>query len=146
MNWINKTFTAAAVCVALAGCATNSEELLPHGDATMKDLWKEGTSTGGDSSERAGATSVNAARSVLRRPISSAEMVGQEHQYTRTAKNEIDSQFSRLPNPDMTMFVFPHLQGSENVPIPGYSTIFPLYSKPQYAMPGETARPIGRVR
>ncbi|WP_435633454.1 TIGR03751 family conjugal transfer lipoprotein [Carnimonas bestiolae] len=135
-----------ALCVALSGCATDSASLLPHGDETMKDLWKEGTSTGGDSSDRAGAESVNAARSELRRPISSTEMVGQEHQYTRTAKNEIDSQFSCLPNPDMTMYVYPHLQGTENVPVPGYSTIFPLYSKPQYAMPGETARPIGRTR
>ncbi len=29
--------------------------------------------------------------------------------YTRTASNEIHSQFKRLPNPDLVMYVFPHL-------------------------------------
>ncbi|WP_435637261.1 TIGR03751 family conjugal transfer lipoprotein [Carnimonas bestiolae] len=128
-----------------AGCATDAEHLMPHGDETMHDLWKEGTATGGDTGT-GGSAAVNAARSELRRPLSSSEMVGQEHQYTRTAKDEIDSQFSRLPNPDMVMFVYPHLQGSEHVPVPGYSTIFPFYTTPQYAMPGENARPEGRTR
>ncbi|MCK9535959.1 MAG: TIGR03751 family conjugal transfer lipoprotein, partial [Pseudomonas sp.] len=26
---------------------------------------------------------------------------------------------------------------SEGAPVPGYSTVFPLYNKVQYAMPGE---------
>ncbi|WP_444679432.1 TIGR03751 family conjugal transfer lipoprotein [Halomonas sp. E19] len=61
--------------------------------------------------------------------------------YSRDASNEIYSQFRRLPNPDLVMYVFPHLAGSEQVPVPGYSTVFPLYQRTQYAMPGESARP-----
>ena len=57
--------------------------------------------------------------------------------YTRTAKNELDSQFKRLPNPDLVMFVYPHLAGSEQTPVPGYSTTFPLYASQHYALPGE---------
>ena len=57
--------------------------------------------------------------------------------YTRTAANEIYRQFHRLPNPDLVMYVFPHLAGSDPVPVPGYSTVFPLYQRVQYAMPGE---------
>jgi len=57
--------------------------------------------------------------------------------YTRTAANEIYRQFHRLPNPDLVMYVFPHLAGSDPVPVPGYTTVFPLYQRVQYAMPGE---------
>ena len=35
------------------------------------------------------------------------------------------------------MYVFPHLSGSESVPVPGYSTVFPLYQRVHYALPGE---------
>ena len=35
------------------------------------------------------------------------------------------------------MYVFPHLAGSERVPVPGYATTFTLYERVEYAMPGE---------
>lgn len=57
--------------------------------------------------------------------------------YTRTAQNEVYRQFHRLPNPDLVMYVFPHWAGTDPVPVPGYSTVFPLYQRVQYAMPGE---------
>ncbi|HEJ2413791.1 TPA: TIGR03751 family conjugal transfer lipoprotein, partial [Pseudomonas aeruginosa] len=57
--------------------------------------------------------------------------------YTGTAANEIYRQFHRLPNPDLVMYVFPHLAGTDPVPVPGYTTVFPLYQRVQYAMPGE---------
>ncbi|MFF0977525.1 TIGR03751 family conjugal transfer lipoprotein, partial [Proteus mirabilis] len=44
--------------------------------------------------------------------------------------------FPRLPNPDMVMYVFPHLSAG-NLPVPGYSTVFPFYHQVQYALPGE---------
>src|SRR5690554_1751802 len=71
----------------------------------------------------------------------SPELVSEQLRYSRDASNEIYSQFRRLPNPDLVMYVFPHLAGSEQVPVPGYSTVFPLYQRTQYAMPGESARP-----
>lgn len=124
----------------LSGCATSKDELLPHSGATMQALWEQGSASG------SGTQGVVAARGALRRAIPSGQAVAEQTRYTRTAANEIYSQFSRLPNPDLVMYVYPHLAGSEGVPIPGYSTIFPLYSKPQYAMPGEGARPVGRTR
>ena len=59
------------------------------------------------------------------------------HGYTRDVYTELDTRFPRLPNPILIMYVFPHLSG-ELTPIPGYSTMFPLYDHPVYALPGET--------
>jgi len=57
--------------------------------------------------------------------------------YGKSARNEVYRQFQRLPNPDLVMYVYPHLAGTDPVPIPGYTTVFPLYQRVQYAMPGE---------
>ena len=58
------------------------------------------------------------------------------HGYTRNVFNELDVLFPRLPNPTIVMYVFPHLS-EEKTPIPGYSTVFQLYERDHFALPGE---------
>src|SRR5690606_35538108 len=121
----------------LAGCATSSEKLLPRGEHTMLDIWRH--ETGGYSGGQAGRLLLDA-RQELRRPLTDADTraaPARNAAYTRTAANEIQRQFHRLPNPDLVIYVFPHLAGTDSVPVPGYSTVFPLYQRVQYAMPGE---------
>lgn len=127
-----------AVTLALAGCATSKEELLPHDDTTMLDIWN--VETGGSAGGGQAARQLLDARQSLRRPLMEADVQaapGVQARYTRTARNEIYRQFHRLPNPDLVLYVFPHLAGSDPVPVPGYSTVFPLYQRVQYALPGE---------
>lgn len=125
---------AVAAALALGGCATSKDELLPHGEHTMLDVWNQETSASGGQA----AKPLLDARQCLRRPLTDpASAQASLADYTRTAANEIHRQFHRLPNPDMVMYVFPHLAGSEAVPVPGYSTVFPFYERVQYAMPGE---------
>ena len=56
--------------------------------------------------------------------------------YTRSEKRELAGLFPRLPNPDLCMYVFPHLT-SEKATVPGYTSCFPMYETNQYALPGE---------
>lgn len=124
------------IALLASGCSTSKEEMLPHGDATMTDVWEQGT-TGS-----AGSTSSRLlldARQTLRRPLDSQQsaMRNDNAAFTRTAQNEIYSQFKRLPNPDLVMYVYPHLAGTDPAPVPGYTTVFPFYQRVQYAMPGE---------
>lgn len=129
LNWIKSALLSALL--VLSGCATNPEKMLPHGDATMLDIWNQQTDAG---------TSIRRlldARQTLRRPLLSPVPRFDQSSYTRTAQNEIYRQFQRLPNPDLVMYVFPHLAGTESVPVPGYSTVFPLYQRVHYALPGE---------
>lgn len=132
-NWIETCLITLSVF--LAGCAINTEKLLSHDNRTMADIWYQ----------EAGATMpgqisspLPEARLALRRPLipnESTDTTGAE--YSRSAHNEIQSQFRRLPNPDLVMYVFPHLAGTEEVPVPGYSTVFPLHQRTHYALPGE---------
>jgi conjugative transfer region lipoprotein (TIGR03751 family) len=135
-NWID-TLCVCLLVTALSGCATSKEKLLTHGSNTMLDIWNRNTSS---QPLNAPATrQLLDAREALRRPPMQADEqpVTVNAEYTRTARNEIDRQFHRLPNPDLVMYVFPHLAGSDPVPVPGYSTVFPLHLRVHYALPGE---------
>ncbi|HFU9733666.1 TPA: TIGR03751 family conjugal transfer lipoprotein [Escherichia coli] len=121
-----------SVALVLSGCATSKEELLPAGEQTMLELWQGKTAGGGQ-------RHALAARETLHRPLTVTEQQGmnaEAYSYSRTQESEISQQFPRLPNPDMVMYVFPHLAGGTS-PVPGYSTVFPFYSRTQYALPGE---------
>ena len=59
--------------------------------------------------------------------------------YTRSAVTEIDNLFPTLPNPILVMHVFAHLSSTENTPVPGYATAFPMYERIEFALPGELA-------
>ena len=135
-TWTNALF-ASLLATALAGCATSKEKLLTHGSTTMLDIWNRHTSS--QSLNVSTTQQLLDVRQALRRPLTQADerTVTVNAGYTSTARNEIDRQFHRLPNPDLVMYVFPHLAGIDPVPVPGYSTVFPLHQQVQYAMPGE---------
>ncbi len=126
---------ATSACVAtmllmLAGCSTSKDEMLPPGDSTMLALWNAGASATHATVE---------SRTTLRRPITDSERTRAQqarNSSSRSQENEIQQTFPRLPNPDMVMYVFPHL-AEGNTPVPGYSTVFPFYRQVHYALPGE---------
>lgn len=135
--WIKAAATLIAMMV-MGGCATSKDKLLPQGEHTMLDVWNR--EAGGSAGGGQPARQLLDAREGLRRPLTEAEvhsMPATNAAYTRTAANEIHRQFHRLPNPDLVIYVFPHTAGSDPVPVPGYATVFPLYQRIQYAMPGE---------
>jgi conjugative transfer region lipoprotein (TIGR03751 family) len=125
-----KQLCLLAACLFLCACGTSHDELLPvDKDTTMLKLWNRHTG---------GVQQVTLDQSGLFRPLTDIRQTGEVSQsYTRTAANEIEQLFPRLPNPDLVMYVYPHLSGNEPVPVPGYSTVFPFYSRIQYALPGE---------
>ncbi len=137
-NWTNPLIPVLLAAVLGAGCATSKEDLLPRGDRTMQQLWQQEAGDGGTG--QTARRQLLDAREALRRPLTPVDIEtapAEQMQYTRMAANEIQRQFRRLPNPDLVMFVFPHLAGTDPVPVPGYSTVFPLHQRVQYAMPGE---------
>ena len=139
-DWAKGLALAVAV-TALGGCATSKEDLLTHGDRTMMDIWQQeaGDGAGGGAGQVMRRQLLDARQS-LRRPLTEADVLAaptEQMHYTRTARNEVHRQFQRLPNPDLVMYVYPHLAGTDPVPVPGYTTVFPLYQRVLYAMPGE---------
>ena len=130
-TWINAPFLIA-VALSLTACATSKEDVIPQDGPDMQTIY--------DTHQRnAGAQRhLTTQRSELDRPI--ARGAGDLRDFTLQASNEIEQVFVLLPNPQMVLFVYPHLS-TEGAPVPGYTTAFPLYAIDQYAMPGEVYQP-----
>ena len=69
-------------------------------------------------------------------------------EYKNAALTRLENRFPRLHNPDLVMYVLPHLVKAKHpiptyYPIPGYVTVFPMYETVEYAMPGEA--PVKRM-
>lgn len=61
-----------------------------------------------------------------------------------SALEPMRNRFSRVPNPDLVMVVFPHLSRGK-YPVPGYVTVFPMYEQADlYALPGELEAELDR--
>lgn len=118
----------------LAACSTAQKTLLPVDEnTTMLSIWGK---------QNNDAQALYDARSVLRRPLDDATLIAQQQQATLSDDNAARALFRRLPNPDLELYIFPHLAGSEGVPVPGYTTVFPFYNRVQYALPGERTDPL----
>ncbi|MCP9269681.1 TIGR03751 family conjugal transfer lipoprotein [Xenorhabdus sp. XENO-1] len=113
----------------MAGCVTSKDTLLPAGEQTVLAMWQ------GNKAGHASAQARHSLRRVLT-PAERSRALEEPDSYSRSAAHEISQQFPRLPNPDMVMYVYPHLVAGKT-PIPGYSTVFPFYQQVQYALPGE---------
>ena len=113
-----------SVALMLTGCsAANFTSPLPTDGPTMREIMERGESASLPDSLPA---------PVRHLPQLQDGLYG----YTRSVFNELDVLFPRLPNPTIVMYVFPHLS-LEDTPIPGYSTMFQLYDRDHFALPGE---------
>jgi conjugative transfer region lipoprotein (TIGR03751 family) len=124
-----------SLSAALSGCLSTKEDLLPQDGPTMREVYtahfqapprREAPDAG------RGAEDGLEAASGRHGTGGGLRLAG----YTREAATEIDAQFPRLPNPDLVMYVFPHLS-EQGYPVPGYSTVVPMYERVEYALPGE---------
>lgn len=136
MNWlkINSLVLLISGITGLTGCVNTSKEaILPQTGPTMKEVYDRHFA--GNGPEKALVSSDRLAAQPRSRSIGHA--VTDLSGYTRESFNETRQLFQRLPNPDLVMYVFPHLSGPEGNPVPGYSTVFSFYETVHYALPGE---------
>ena len=156
-----RTIAGALLAAALAGCASTEPASVLAGGPRMIELYR-GTAAepspeapGGPQAPQAPegtvpeapkATMVQARcrwgwfRWRCEAPAATppaACACGDAPAYTRTAANELELLFPRLPNPDIYIYVPAHLATELRIPVPGYTTAVPLYDRVEYALPGE---------
>ncbi|QBS12919.1 TIGR03751 family conjugal transfer lipoprotein [Legionella geestiana] len=110
--------------LALNACASSivTSSAIPEGGLTVSQLYQQSVS------EPVQSWSV-------KRPAKPVNYAG----YTRDASNEIQNLFKPLDNPQIPIYVFPHvaLIGDEQLIKPGYTTGFFLYKQNQFALASE---------
>lgn len=111
--------------MVLSACASNSisSTAIPEGSLTVSQIYQQSIG------EPMQSWSV---KRPLTKPVN---YVG----YTRDASNEIQQLFKPLDNPQIPIYVFPHVAmiGDEQLLKPGYTTGFFLYKQNQFALASE---------
>lgn len=127
------------LALSISACTTDIKDLIPQDGPTMVEIYKghlQKAGSGAPGNDVLGAARLDAGERTGQTTPSS-DSVG----YTRDVTNEIDNLFPTLENPTLVMHVFPHLAGDDRLPVPGYSTSFPLFERVEFALPGEVAEP-----
>ena len=122
----------------LSGCASPGKNMIPvGGDKTMPEIYKEEVGLGikTPSGVVSDKHSLSGVRSEVIGPQPKVHYVA----YTATANNQVRNLFKRLPNPEVPVYIFPHLVrvNGESYPKPGVTTGFFLYKNNHFAMPNE---------
>lgn len=119
----------------LTGCSHVAGNVIPEGGLTMESIYDDEVDHGPEPSVIDSSAS-KASSSVVDNTHSLAEaQVIQEPNSSDLSANAGAVHFSKLPNPELTLYVFPHLSGSEMLPVPGYWTAFSAYPRQYYALP-----------
>ncbi|MCE3045378.1 TIGR03751 family conjugal transfer lipoprotein [Legionella sp. 16cNR16C] len=119
------TILALGSILVLSACASTSvsSAAIPEGGLTVSQLYQQSLGEAMPS------------WSVPKRQTTTVNYSG----YTRDASNEIQHLFKPLDNPQIPIYVFPHvaLIGDEQLLKPGYTTAFFLYKQNQFALASE---------
>ncbi len=130
--------------VSLAGCATAGKDAIPQkGDMTMAQIYKQETGLSMTNAPAAFNQQNQDELQKARKKVKKEDFVSPDRViytgYTANGKNQINNLFKKLPNPEIALYVYPHLvyQNGDAQPVPGYTTAFFLYQKNHFAMPSE---------
>ena len=129
-----------AITTVLVGCA-RPRAILRSDGPTMRELIDAGKRVDAQVNTRREAELVNEAWAGDEPGLVSEAWVesgGGVEAYTRDASNDIEQLFPKLQNPEIAIYVYPHLATDRRMPVPGYTTAVPLYDRYEYALPGET--------
>ncbi len=113
----------------LAACSHVAGNIIPNDGPTMESIYDDS----GD--PMASVNSTGVVRHLTETP-SLTEHQGAAVSSSTLSAQAVDSPaFSVLDNPELKLYIFPHLAGTEMLPIPGYWTAFPAYPQRYYALP-----------
>ncbi len=130
----------ASLAVLISACSSSIEDLIPQDGPSMVEIYNSHLQKAAGNGPSGNDVLAATRREAIERSAQTTTTLDPIN-YTRDAENEIDNLFPTLENPDLVMHVFPHLATDERLPVPGYSTSFPLFERDEFALPGEAAQP-----
>ena len=136
MNPLRQTLGAVAglliSTMSLTACQhTTTDSVIPQGDRTMDSLYRQ-TMSGSSTIPASLPNRYLSWRTVSQPTDDVADPIVTDTQHT---------QLALLPNPAVPVTIYPHYAtvGDESLPVPGYTTVFPLYRTPHYRMQTEVS-------
>ncbi len=125
----------------LTGC-TSMSSVMPKQSLSMEQIYDDsGKAHGKDSSSVAqGKTLTQSAVSgeedlnTIRAETSKVSMQSASLSENISVQNSLQN-FHKVPNPTLKLYIYPHLAGNDELPVPGYTTAFNAYEKDHYSLP-----------
>ncbi len=114
MRIIMRHLCLIAILISLTACHTTNT-LLPENGPSMETVY-----------DSLGHSKNNLA--LIRKKIQAQ---------SKNIQAKKSSAFYKLPNPDLTLYVFPHFSGQEQLPVPGYNTVISAYEHDYYGLASE---------
>lgn len=111
--------------ISVSGCTTCANAV-PNDEPTMAEIY-----------EQAMQQSCCSTLEQARGKVKNIQFDRQKSNYQLTETNGINTLFPTLPNPQLVMYIYPHLSQPDEAPVPGYTTAFRLYERDCYAADGE---------
>lgn len=129
----------AVTSINLTACSSMRGNVIPQKGPTMEQIYD---SMGSPTNLSDSSYSSNSA--------DNAEDLKKIHQQTQrsmamqatpwlehVSANAVNREFRELPNPPLRVYVYPHLAGEDQVPVPGYYTVFTVYDHDYYVLADE---------
>ncbi|MCK4870238.1 MAG: TIGR03751 family conjugal transfer lipoprotein [Gammaproteobacteria bacterium] len=115
--------------ISLVGCASTSfSGKIPNSGPTMANVYGQAMR------QSSGASVEHVRRGVNPTGLYAGQRAVRQNPAEIVTYNQ---HFKLLPNPQVQMYVYPHLAGRRQVPVPGYTTQFPMFNSVHYADPSE---------
>ena len=111
--------------INISGCTTCAHAV-PNNEPTMAEIYESAM-------QQSHCSTLEQVRQQVKRTSCDVMKVSTTPNNTK----EISQLFPTLPNPQLMMYVYPHLSHLDEAPVPGYTTAFSLYEKNYYAVEGE---------
>ena len=109
----------------LSGCSTMSGNVVPQKGPTMEDVYDDMPGVG---------------QQAAKKNSWQVSFVEGRTFADKQSENRVSQEFHKMPNPELKLYVFPHLAGNGQMPVPGYYTAFSAYEHDYYALPTEVVR------
>lgn len=143
----NKAFAFSVLLgtmFSITGCHSVSGNVIPQGGPAMETIYDSmGTSHASQTTDHANTLTAAEQPDNIEAELAIRDIRQQNTKTTHPAfsekptMNSVNTVFHKLPNPELKLYVYPHLAGSDELPIPGYYTAFNVYEKTHYALPNE---------
>jgi len=119
--------------LSLNACSTVSGNVVPKSGPKMEKVYDsmqtEESSDEDGSSTRFLDKNLNDIQIGIARQIPKPS----EYNFKKYQKSGLKD-FKKLPNPEITLYVYPHFAGQEQMPVPGYFTRFNVYERDYYSL------------
>lgn len=131
------TLMLVVASINLSACSSVRGNVVPQTGPTMEQIYD-----GMGAQHTSENTSQSDSQDDLKKWREEATMSAPVQSHTRMTVDQLPTQtvseeFRKLPNPEMKLYIYPHLAGEDQVPVPGYFTVFNVYDHDHYALAQE---------